>query len=737
MKFKLKNTLLALAAFALVGGVAAGGAVFAQQEAVVTRAEDAETYSYITQNKETWGTEKSGSVKKNGVTWNFSLTNAGGYNSSNYCGQQFGSSKNAGSISLTSAHAWGEETGATVYGKTKIVEIRLWLNNGSGSIDTLNVAIDGKECTQEGTVEKNSSATSYLDASLVTFTPDQDDEGVITINVATSSKAFYWCAMEIDSIKGSTIETIELGGISGNAKIGESGTLSYTALDSDAEAWEGDVTYTTSDATVIALDGDKWTALKAGAADITVTAGEKDASGNDVTDTVSVTVTDLAKPLTEISEIVLDGNVYPDVAKDLEFTYLPADTDESIVATSSDETVFTVETVTDSGEGLITITPLKEGTATLTVSGIKGEVKATKEITVIEDTLTVSLTGTMNKLSYAANESWDATGLLASGAYASGKAYTGEFNFTFDPATPALMGVGEDQTLTVTAHAESGEKKSIEQTVTVTEVTYEGLIPNGSVRYICVNHDDTVYYLHSMGDSKSPIGTTDIDEATAFIFNLVDDNEYELITFDGDYLSALNDNKGVRVGSTKDTWTIEPGESTLEGDYNFCAQNGRYLTFYDGNEDWRCYTSATAGNRGENTDVVEAEDVRIPLRDWIANYMHMNDEAYEGEGTGLCVSAKTYVTAKAALLDLSARCVDAFQNNQGQAYTDALERYLAWAAAAGDATPFAGEGIIKGSNAFLVDSESYKVMTISTIAVLLGIAGVGAMVFIAKKRKKA
>ena len=115
------------------------------------------------------------------------------YNSQNYAGVQIGSSKKDGSITLTSSSDWSYQN------KTKIKEVRLWLNLGGDSV-TPSVTIGGKNAVSDGTeVVKNSSAGSdWTKATKVTFTPVSDgNTGVVVINVATV-KAGYICAVEID-----------------------------------------------------------------------------------------------------------------------------------------------------------------------------------------------------------------------------------------------------------------------------------------------------------------------------------------------------------------------------------------------------------------------------------------------------------------------------------------------------------------------------------------------------------
>lgn len=135
----------------------------------------------------------SNNVTLSGVNWNIAATNLGSYNSGNYAGVQIGSSKNDGSITLTSSSSWNYEE------KTRIKEVRLWLNLGGTSV-TPTVSVGGVAAVSDGTtVVKNSNAgNDYTKATKVTFTPAANgDTGVVVINVETV-KAGYICAIEID-----------------------------------------------------------------------------------------------------------------------------------------------------------------------------------------------------------------------------------------------------------------------------------------------------------------------------------------------------------------------------------------------------------------------------------------------------------------------------------------------------------------------------------------------------------
>ena len=98
---------------------------------------------------------------------------------------------------------------------------------------------------------------------------------------------------------------------------------------------------------------------------------------------------------------------------------------------------------------------------------------AYQAITVAQDTLSsITISGNMSQLTYRVDKQWDATGLVVTGTYVSGnKDVTDQAEFTFSPASPEAMGVGEDQTLSITATvAGVSNETPYEQTVTVIEV---------------------------------------------------------------------------------------------------------------------------------------------------------------------------------------------------------------------------------------------------------------------------
>ena len=148
------------------------------------------TYRHIFNAKPTIGSN----ITLSNMSWSISATNLNNYNSQNYAGVQFGTSKKNGKITLTSSSAWSYQNATT------IKEVRLWLNTGGYAV-TPKVTINNKAATSDGTkVVKNSTAKDeWTKTTKVTFTPvEGGDAGIIVIDV-TSAKAGYICAIEIDA----------------------------------------------------------------------------------------------------------------------------------------------------------------------------------------------------------------------------------------------------------------------------------------------------------------------------------------------------------------------------------------------------------------------------------------------------------------------------------------------------------------------------------------------------------
>ena len=156
------------------------------------------TYQHVFNAKPSTGNN----ITLSSVSWDITATNLGSYNGTNYAGVQFGAGgKNpkVGDITLTSSSTWGSS--GTYNGKTKITEIRVWLNQGGNSV-TASVTIGGNSVSGSGSVTKNSTAGSdWTQTSCITFTPtSSNNSGVVVITATTGSNtiAGYICCIEID-----------------------------------------------------------------------------------------------------------------------------------------------------------------------------------------------------------------------------------------------------------------------------------------------------------------------------------------------------------------------------------------------------------------------------------------------------------------------------------------------------------------------------------------------------------
>ena len=102
-----------------------------------------------------------------------------------------------------------------------------------------------------------------------------------------------------------------------------------------------------------------------------------------------------------------------------------------------------------------------------------------ESVSVVPNTLIVTISGdSLTDNNFMSNESWNHDGLTASASYVKpGDIYSGSFAWSYSPATPSLMGAGNNQDLTITVTADSGEhaSKVVKVNVEAVEVAVEGI----------------------------------------------------------------------------------------------------------------------------------------------------------------------------------------------------------------------------------------------------------------------
>ena len=146
--------------------------------------------------------------------------------------------------------------------------------------------------------------------------------------------------------------------------------------------------------------------------------------------------------------------------------------------------------------------------------------------------------------------------------------------------------------------------------------------------------------------------------------------------------------------------------------------------------------------RGDETIILRYDDTanatdQTAVHDFINTNMHMNDYT---ESLGYCNDNEHhyYLTAKQQYNALTDNQKVAFQQNAS--YTDARERYLAWAGFNNDAAPYDGNDTVVSkiheSASFLeVANNSNNTTIIITVISVLSLTALGGFFFI-KKRKE-
>lgn len=142
-----------------------------------------------------------------------------------------------------------------------------WVDENGGL-----TAVDGV-LTDNGGNAEIAMPSSYGEKLYLTATGEDDSESPVIMNIAEISSYAPPTPSEPDVIHVSEIKVqSEL-----KMTVGEQSKLGYTVLPENAS--DKSVTVTSSDETVIKADGDALTALKAGSAEITVTANDGNISG--------------------------------------------------------------------------------------------------------------------------------------------------------------------------------------------------------------------------------------------------------------------------------------------------------------------------------------------------------------------------------------------------------------------------------------------------------------------------
>lgn len=124
------------------------------------------------------------------------------------------------------------------------------------------------------------------------------------------------------------------------------------------------------------------------------------------------------------------------------------------------------------------------------------------------------------------------------------------------------------------------------------------------------------------------------------------------------------------------------------------------------------------------------------ITEWGVSYLHIGDSSFDGQGTGLCKSNDLYKYAKVALFNLNSAesgTISKLQNDSK--YSNEYARYLAWAKACEDDSPFINTFEFVSNRV----NGSINIESNSTMIIIISISSISVLAFsvllIIKKRK--
>ena len=207
----------------------------------------------------------------------------------------------------------------------------------------------------------------------------------------------------------------------------------------------------------------------------------------------------------------------------------------------------------------------------------------------------------------------------------------------------------------------------------------------------------------------------------------------------GGYLTAGvtgNDLTTEETLNDESSWVIskENDVFSVKADVDDAISNPRNIMKFNWNNGtnsrFSCYRASSEGMTDVDVYKYYSNDY-IAVSEFVDANMHMDD--YSGEGTGLCLGEDGYYAfAKAALTKLTEAQIELFQTESD--FSDAHERYLAWASANGDQNPYdmgSAAAALRSNNG----TDDKTVVAISVIGIA-GIASAAAFFFL-RRRKEA
>ncbi|MBP5583444.1 MAG: Ig-like domain-containing protein [Bacteroidales bacterium] len=234
-----------------------------------------------------------------------------------------------------------------------------------GESQTITISYDPANTSQtEFTLRPSSSIFSYVDNGNGTITITGNQGGKATLTIKSTANASVMKTIEIN-----VTELVKSIVVSGNTSLYVGGTAQLSAVVGESTATNKAVTWTSSDPNIATVSATGLvTALSAGMVQITATA----ADGSDIAGYTYVTINTI--PVTQIS--VSDVSIQSDQTATIKATITPSNaTNKTLIYSGYDESIITVD---ENG----VITPIAEGTTTVTVSAAVDNVSKVITVTV-------------------------------------------------------------------------------------------------------------------------------------------------------------------------------------------------------------------------------------------------------------------------------------------------------------------------------------------------------------------
>ena len=348
----------------------------------------------------------------------------------------------------------------------------------------------------------------------------------------------------------------------------------------------------------------------------------------------------------------------------------------------------------------------------------------------------LTYTGTPSKTTYNAGEDFDPTGLTVRATYTGGSSEVVTSQVTWSPSpltygTGTVIGtygefsikvpgikvnnvVSQDYTIKFKDSSSDASSETKDNSI-------KDLIESGETNVSSISNSSKVY------DGKTGLKLGSSSAIGKFTINLAASAKVAAQKIKVGIKKYGSDTGSVCVETDKDSkQSVTPDTNLVEREVTLSGQEISTITISTSTKRaYLSYITVVSSGSSDPTD---------PIQVWIDNYMHMDDPAYSGQGTGLCISQKTYIHAKNALMLLESTFIESFENNEGNLYTGALNRYLAWASASGDNAPFTDNGF--NESMFIENVYNFnQTYIIVIVAASISLMSLAASLTIRKKRK--